>query len=138
MSNATITVQLVAIECGQCGTVFGLSETVYEKRREDHETFYCPNGHARCFTSKSKAEKLHDELIKARQESEAKARELTQQIQRSQQLERQLSAAKGAATKAKKRAANGVCPCCTRSFQNLRRHMESKHPDHAKEPTNGD
>ena len=27
------------------------------------------------------------------------------------------------------RTGNGVCPCCKRSFTNLRRHMNTKHPN---------
>lgn len=27
------------------------------------------------------------------------------------------------------RVKNGVCPCCNRSFQNLKRHMNTKHPN---------
>lgn len=42
--------------------------------------------------------------------------------------ERQASARKGQVTRLKNRAAAGVCPCCTRSFENLRRHMTTKHP----------
>ena len=38
-------------------------------------------------------------------------------------------AAKGQISKLKKRASAGVCPCCNRSFQNLRRHMGNKHPE---------
>lgn len=29
----------------------------------------------------------------------------------------------------KRRALAGVCPCCTRTFQNVQRHMKSKHPN---------
>lgn len=36
---------------------------------------------------------------------------------------------KGALRKVKIRVGRGVCPCCNRSFENLRRHMESKHPE---------
>lgn len=36
-------------------------------------------------------------------------------------------------TRAKKRAATGTCPCCGRSFVQLRRHMAAKHPDHLAE-----
>jgi len=38
--------------------------------------------------------------------------------------------AKAAAARLQKRVANGVCPCCTRSFANLRRHMETTHPEY--------
>jgi hypothetical protein len=36
-------------------------------------------------------------------------------------------------TKLKQRVANGVCPCCHRSFVNLHRHMAGQHPDYTKE-----
>lgn len=44
---------------------------------------------------------------------------------------------KGQLAKVKNRVKNGVCPCCNRSFSDLRRHMESKHPDYnlKEEPT---
>jgi hypothetical protein len=29
-----------------------------------------------------------------------------------------------------RRVGNGVCPCCSRSFTNLKRHIRSKHPDY--------
>lgn len=28
------------------------------------------------------------------------------------------------------RFANGVCPCCNRSFENVARHMRTQHPDY--------
>lgn len=32
----------------------------------------------------------------------------------------------------------GVCPCCNRSFTNVRRHMTSQHPDYTiPEPADG-
>jgi hypothetical protein len=44
---------------------------------------------------------------------------------------RRLSAQFGENTKLRKRIKNGVCPCCTRSFTNLRRHLQTKHPEYA-------
>jgi uncharacterized protein (UPF0212 family) len=29
------------------------------------------------------------------------------------------------------RVGHGVCPCCNRSFAQLRRHMAAKHPEYA-------
>lgn len=40
---------------------------------------------------------------------------------------------KGEVTKLKKRIANGVCPCCKRSFCNLAAHMKTQHPEYTKE-----
>jgi hypothetical protein len=47
---------------------------------------------------------------------------------------RQLSASRGQVTKIKNRVGNGVCPCCDRSFTNLRRHMSTQHPAWKKTP----
>lgn len=52
--------------------------------------------------------------------------------------ERRVSAAKGQVTKLKNRTAAGVCPCCTRSFENLKRHMATKHPAFTDEPQAAD
>lgn len=43
--------------CAQCGVVFGLPDHLEEARRDDHETFYCPNGHSLVFSSPSKNER---------------------------------------------------------------------------------
>jgi len=70
--------------------------------------------------------KLEQSLEWWRKDAEAKAESL--------QVERNHSKAiRGELTKLKKRVTNGVCPCCHRSFQNLRRHMATKHPNEAKD-----
>lgn len=48
--------------------------------------------------------------------------------------ERAVKAAGTRASKLKLRAANGVCPCCNRTFKQLAAHMSSQHPKYA-EPT---
>lgn len=45
--------------------------------------------------------------------------------------ERSHAATRGHLTRTKKRGGHGVCPCCNRTFQQLARHMKSKHPDYA-------
>ena len=37
---------------------------------------------------------------------------------------------KGQVTRIKKRVANGVCPCCNRTFKDLAAHMSTQHPDY--------
>lgn len=49
------------------------------------------------------------------------------------QTKAELRAQKAAATRAKKRAANGVCPCCNRTFKQLARHMVGQHPEYVAE-----
>ncbi len=36
---------LVVIECSSCGVSFGMTEDFIQARRDDHRTWYCPNGH---------------------------------------------------------------------------------------------
>jgi hypothetical protein len=58
--------------------------------------------------------------------------------QRVARLDKELVAQRGQTTKARnqlERVGNGVCPCCTRSFTNLRRHMATKHPGFKKVET---
>jgi hypothetical protein len=56
----------------------------------------------------------------------AQAREATQAAARHKRV---AAVYKGKHTQLKKRVANGVCPCCHRSFVALRRHIETKHPE---------
>ena len=35
--------------CGECGVEFCMPTVLYEARRHDGATFYCPNGHGRVF-----------------------------------------------------------------------------------------
>jgi hypothetical protein len=53
------------------------------------------------------------------------------------QAKRSLAAQKGVTTRIKRRVANGVCPCCKRTFQDLARHMAGQHPRYA-EATDGE
>lgn len=111
--------ELFVSDCANCGTVFGMAKDLEKRRRQDHETFYCPNGHRMHFTGKNDEELLRD----------AEARNVA--------LEDQLAAAirEGEMTRSillrdRARFAAGVCPCCNRSFENVRRHMVSQHPDY--------
>lgn len=72
---------------------------------------------------KSDNQKLKEETARLQQELSA-ARELTRLAQESAKK------ANSKIAQMKKRTANGVCPCCTRSFTNLQRHMKSQHPDY--------
>jgi len=47
---------------------------------------------------------------------------------------RQKAAAKGQLTKTKRRVANGVCPCCNRTFADLSAHMHGQHPEYGEVP----
>ena len=42
-----IALSFESITCGSCGVAFAMTSAFIEARREDHKTFYCPNGCAR-------------------------------------------------------------------------------------------
>lgn len=37
------------IDCAECGITFGVDSKIIERRREDGDKFYCPNGHANVY-----------------------------------------------------------------------------------------
>lgn len=114
---------LVTQICGQCGIIFAMPVNFKQERLDDHNlSFYCPAGHCRVYSGKTKVQKLKEEL---KVQIELKKHYIT----RAHTADRRASAYKGQVTKVKKRVKNGVCPCCNRSFVNLMRHMHGQHPD---------
>jgi hypothetical protein len=79
--------------------------------------------------SEPETEKLKKDLAAARRRSEAAAAQLTHERDQRLAAERSASAYKGQATRIRNRVGAGVCPCCTRTFANLARHMAGQHPD---------
>ena len=47
----------VKVDCLQCGVSFGLTPAFVEGRRENHQPFACPNGHAQNWGQTSPSEK---------------------------------------------------------------------------------
>lgn len=117
--------QLVTEECYLCGVLFAFPATLREKLLGDRSRdFYCPSGHAQHYTGKTDAEKQ-------RERAERLERQLACRDEDLRSAHASNRAIRGQVTKLKKRVANGVCPCCQRSFVNLQRHMSGQHPDYA-------
>lgn len=83
---------------------------------------YCPLGHSWVPSGRSDLDLLKTQLRRA----EARETALNARLD---QEKASHAATKGQLTKARKRVAKGVCPCCNRSFVNVARHMASQHPD---------
>lgn len=108
--------------CCSCGMLFAVPSDFQARRKDDHKSFYCPSGHCQSYTGATEAMKLRKELdAKERDLRNATARALTAESER-----RQIAKAHD---KMRKRIVNGVCPCCNRSFENLRMHMQTEHAD---------
>lgn len=114
--------EFVLVECCECATPFLMSTKLNTILRNNKNTFYCPFGHQQGYYGKNEAEKLKDELAKIKSDKEKEITELQDkwldEMSRANKLDKQL-----------KKVHKGTCPCCKRSFQNLKNHMETKHPD---------
>lgn len=121
--------QLETLTCPTCGVLHAIPEHMARSRREDGEDCYCPNGHVYSWTPKKERERIE------RQRDEARDRAAREAALR-EQAEASARAQRGAATRArnernavKRRVAHGVCPCCHRSFKQLRAHVARMHPE---------
>jgi hypothetical protein len=116
------TVQGVQIECGRCGVTFWMTEALYKIRRRDHQSFWCPNGCERVFTS------LSDVELARRERDEARAARDKAWVERDKaERLREAEARKNA--RLRKRAKAGVCAFCHRTFGNMARHMATQHAE---------
>ena len=123
INNVDFGMVLKAITCGACGIPFGIPSYFEKARLNDGKSFYCPNGHYVGWGNKDEIDRLK-EVIERERADRAYWREEYAKETASHR------ATKGQVTKLKKRVAAGVCPCCTRTFTNLQRHMANQHPEY--------
>lgn len=114
------------IACFSCGSLFAVPESVNDEWLRSGRSFYCPNGHSQHYT-----ESTEKRLQAAKDRAARLAASLDQERAAHDATERSRRAIKGQVTRVKRRVANGVCPCCSRSFADLHAHMTTKHPDYA-------
>ncbi len=124
--------KIVALTCGECHIPFGIPAAMHTKVQNNGSSFHCPNGH-RISYSETEIQRLKNQvdnltstktrLMAQRDDAQAEARHQAQRA----------NGYKGAMVKVKKRVAKGVCPCCNRHFANVKRHMDSQHPEFADE-----
>ena len=117
--------------CPKCGVVYGLQQAHLDGMRDEKGSYCCPNGHWRTF-SEGKYDRLQKEITEKNRQLElvnTRYGNLREDLERT---ERRLFATRGVVTKIRKRVAGGACPCCNRTFQNLGRHMKTKHPDYTR------
>lgn len=122
------TLILTEIACCNCLTHFAMDSELNRRAHETGRTFYCPNGHPQVYTT-SEVDKLKKQLDNATKRLGWAEASATRATQRATDAERSRAAIKGQLTKTRRRIANGVCPCCNRTFSNVARHMQSKHKD---------
>lgn len=116
------------IHCASCAVGFGLPADFIQRRRDDHARFYCPSGHVNFYGGQTEAQKLASRLARAEASlATAQSQSASLRVERDQVAR--------AHKRMRTRVMNGVCPCCNRSFENLRQHMQTQHAEFGKEQT---
>ena len=123
--SMTYTETLTVTSCW-CGIPFAIPDNLYSWLHKDAKNHcHCPMGHEMIFSNT-----LKEQLEQAQADRDAARRREAATRSLLNTEERSHAATRGHLTRAKKqvhRAEHGVCPHCNRSFQNLARHMASKH-----------
>jgi hypothetical protein len=125
-------VTLSTEECCECGVIFAMPDSLQRKLKANGEWFYCPNGHRQHYTE-TEAQRLQKQLDRERRTREAYQSQARSYERQRDEAQRSAAAHKGQATKLRKRAAAGTCPCCKRTVSQLSEHMKTKHPEFVKE-----
>lgn len=112
--------------CPICGIHYAVDKVVMDYKRaapsgDKDRGWYCPNGHSLVFQV-SEADRFRQERDRARQQ-------LARAEDEKREAEERARKAEAKVARQHKRAVGGACPCCTRTFSNVQRHMRSKHPD---------
>ena len=135
MTTKTIThdVTLAIDTCCVCGVTFAIPKRMQDKLRENGNDFYCPNGHTLHYpgkTSKQKIAELEAKLAREKESNQWYIEQGHRDRKTIKDTKNKLRGQKAANTRLKNRVSKGICPCCNRQFVNLRRHMETKHPNY--------
>lgn len=129
MSNILLgSLTLVEETCCNCYTHFAMDQALNKKLRTNGGTFYCPNGHGQHYTE-TEVQKLTKQLENAKKREAWAEQSYQREYQAHGETKKEKANVKRQLTNTRKRIANGVCPCCHRTFVNIARHMTSKHPD---------
>ncbi len=129
MATITYSDTLVSTNCVACGIVFAVPEDWLANSRNNHRDFWCPNGCRLSFRGETEAEKLAKQLASTRanlDQAEMATRDKQRQVESAQ---RQEALARKETERVKRRAKAACCPCCNRTFVQLRKHMAAKHPE---------
>ncbi len=120
-------IDLIVLTCchEKCGIVFAVPAWWEDARRKDHVSWCCPNGHSQSFGESRQEKQIREQAQAAlslqAQLNEANHAMLVAQSDRDKEIRKR--------RKIERRIAKGVCPCCNRTFEDIARHMATKHKD---------
>lgn len=131
VGSKTIFTSITIFTCATdgCGVMYGLEDGFVARRRDDHKSWNCPNGHHQHFPQKNVEELLRQELANEKESVEYLRKANDRLHTNITQLNYSIRAQKAAKTKIMNRVKNGNCPCCKRTFSNLQAHFKTVHPE---------
>lgn len=127
MKTYVYTTTLTVTDCGACAIPFAIPDDLYQSRRADGRSFYCPNGHFISW-AETKNQRLARDLKWQRDQTAAERA-------RADGAEASLRATKGHVTRLRKRVLEGECPLCGQHLHDLARHIARMHPSETPEQT---
>lgn len=113
------TMEMRELVCGECGINFMAPEFFMAEKQANGSGWHCPNGHTRAY--------IESDVAKLRKQLEAEKQKSAMEASTRRMVEETLEKERREAKRLKKRTDAGVCTCCNRTFQNLARHMKTKH-----------
>jgi hypothetical protein len=122
-----VTTELAHTKCW-CGTPFMVPTDLLKAAHNGGHEIYCPHGHKMQW-KETETDRMRRDRDRLAQRLAERDDEIARQRRLREETERRLAATKGVVTRIRNRVGHGVCPCCTRSFGNLQRHMKTQHPD---------
>lgn len=129
----TVTVPLERNICKKCGGVYALSADFLQHKREKGGDWSCPYCRTYWHFTETEVARLQKAIEAEKRRTEFYANNARIAREDAEHSERRRRATVGQMTRLKNRIGNGVCPCCNRTFKNLRRHMVSQHPEFIRE-----
>lgn len=121
-----VAVRLETVTCAGCGTTYAIPAYLYRRYNEEGETIRCPN--TACPWGGMR--RTESEMQKLRAQLDADRKRLDFEKNGRVAAEERARKAEASIDRLRKRAKNGVCPCCGRTFAVLARHMKTKHPEY--------
>lgn len=88
--------------CTKCGTVYAVLQNFIDERQDDHNTFYCPNGHGQHFPQMSDEEKLKEQLKHCQMDRDFWLEGHDAAVEKQKALKRSRGSLRGVITKMKK------------------------------------
>jgi len=123
-------VQLSVTNCGVCGGSYALSQKCMAYKRQHGGYWNCPYCKQSWGYGTSEIDEKNNEITRLKRTIEYAETDLSHAKELKNKALHSARTIKGHLTRTKNRIANGVCPCCNRSFKNLHNQMSRQHPDY--------